>query len=85
MIEAHYFKIATMHTESRKLKIIEELLRLKDEALLTEIEVLLEKGIIDRNHARSKPSDYAGCISQKEASELLQKVAESKSEWNRDF
>ncbi len=77
-----------MYSEARKLHLIEEVLKIKSEAILIEIEALLRKGLIKQlkknELERRKPSDYAGCISPEKATDLLQQVEQSRNEWERD-
>ena len=78
-----------MHPETRKLHVIEEVLKVQSEAVLIELESLLKrKGPVQNktgNGAGSKPSDYAGCISKETAKELLQHIEQSRDEWERDI
>lgn len=56
-----------MITEARKLHIIEELLKLKSEAVLSEVEAVLRRAATPvRNHKRSA-HDFSGIISKKDA------------------
>lgn len=74
-----------MHPEARKLHVIEEVLKVEDEALLMAIEALLENRNSKRSSIKAKPSDYAGCISKDVARQLLQQIEESRNEWERDI
>ncbi len=78
-----------MHSEARKIHVIEEVLKIQSDALLIEIESLLKrKGAEQKkenNVAKEKPSDYAGCISKETATELLQQIEQSRNEWERDI
>lgn len=69
-----------MSSKTRKLHIIEKILNEKNESILIEIETIL-KG----KSPAKKPSDYAGCISEKKARDLLLHVEKSRNEWERDI
>ncbi len=65
-----------MVSEARKLHLIEEMLKIKSEKLLTEVESVLKK------HAKSKKSnftikDFVGIISDKEAAEMKKAITET--------
>ena len=63
-----------MPTEARKLHVIEEVLKAKDEASLVEVESFLKRKNTDRkkeNKPKGRTSDYAGCISKETAKALL--------------
>jgi hypothetical protein len=71
-----------MHSEARKLHVIEEVLKVEDEALLIEVEdVLKKRNAIQNNTNKLKPSDYAGSISKEKAKQMLQQIEESRNEW----
>lgn len=74
-----------MESENRKLRVIEEVLKLEDDAVLTQIEMLLGNRSIDRSRDKNKPSDYIGCISPESARQLLQQIEQSRNEWERDI
>ncbi len=69
-----------MSSKARKLHIIGKILEEKNESVLIKIESIL-KG---KTPAR-KPSDYAGCISENKAKDLLLHVENSRNEWERDI
>ena len=64
-----------MYSEARKIHVIEEVLKLKSEAVLIEIENILKK----RNKADKKASiyDFVGMLSKKEASEMRKAIADT--------
>jgi len=74
-----------MRSEARKLRVIGEVLKLEDEVLLAKVELLLEDRDIEKNSQKTKPSDYAGCISKDTARQLLQQLEQSRNEWERDI
>jgi len=78
-----------MDYEARKIHVIEEVLKVQSEAVLIEIESLLKRKNDERkkekNGIKNKPSDYAGCISEETARELLQQIKKSRNEWERDI
>jgi hypothetical protein len=77
-----FVKNKIMDAEARKLHVIEEVLKVQDEAVLIEVEdVLKKRNAIQKNKSREKPSDYAGCISKETAKQLLQQIEESRNEW----
>jgi len=73
-----------MDSEARKIHVIEQVLKVQSEAVLIEIESLLKrkgwKQKKENNVTKSKPSDYAGCISENTAKELLQQIEQSRNE-----
>lgn len=69
-----------MKAKARKLHIIEKILKEESESVLSKIETILKKKPSNKN-----PSDYAGCISETKARELLQHVENSRKEWERDI
>ncbi len=76
-----------MHSEARKLHVIEEVLKVTDDASLIEVESLLKRKNTEqkKNIVKRTPSDYAGCISEETAKALLQHIEESRNEWERDI
>ena len=78
-----------MYSEARKLHLIEEVLKVKSEAVLIELEAVLKKNndaektsgkIVTR-----KPSDFAGSISKETAQAILTDIEQSRNEWEKDF
>jgi hypothetical protein len=76
-----------MSSEARKIHVIEEVLKVQSEAILIEIEAILRRNGETKkiNGKKDKPSDYAGCISEGTAKELLQQIEQSRNEWERDI
>jgi hypothetical protein len=65
-----------MYSEARKIHLIEEVLKVKNEAVLVEIETILN---IHNLKAGQKHSiyDFVGIISEDEATEMKQAIAET--------
>ncbi len=81
-----------MYSEARKIHLIEEVLKVKNEAILIELEEVLKKNSHkekDTNPSANvitrKPSDFAGCISKETAQLMLADIEQSRNEWERDF
>lgn len=77
-----------MYSEARKLHVIEEVLKIKSEAVLIELEAVLKKNSDTENTSNKvtrKPSDFAGCISKETASVMLADIEQSRNEWEKDF
>lgn len=78
-----------MYSDARKLNLIKEMLDVESDAVLTKLEYILKDELSlkdkEKKSAEAKPSDYAGCISQQTAKELLQYVEQSRNEWERDI
>lgn len=64
---------------NRKLRFIEEYLEVKDEALLTKLEILLHTEKQAINPQKTKPSarDLMGVISEKEAEKMKKDIEEA--------
>lgn len=65
-----------MNAEARKLHLIEAILKVEDEALLNEVENLLEKAEA-RPVERKRPEDFAGIWTEEEAEEIKRSIEES--------
>lgn len=78
-----------MHSEARKLHVIEEVLKVKNEAVLIELEAVLKKNSDAENNSSKiitrKPSDFAGSISKETAQAILIDIEQSRNEWEEDF
>lgn len=73
-----------MQSEARKLRVIEEVLKLEDDTLLAKVELLLEEHDEQKTNQEKKPSEYAGCISKDTAEQLLSQIEQSRNEWERN-
>jgi len=65
-----------MYSEARKIHLIEEMLKIKSDAVLIEIETILNSY---NRTAEKKPSiyDFVGIISREAANEMKQAIAET--------
>lgn len=65
-----------MYLEARKIHLIEEMLKVKSDAVLIELEKILNS---HNNKVEKKPSiyDFVGIISKSEADEMKQAIAET--------
>lgn len=73
-----------MVTEIRKLHVIEEVLKLNNDAILKEVEALLKKSSVSSK--ATKLSDrFAGKLSSKTAKQLQAHILESRNEWERNI
>ena len=71
-----------MISEVRKLHVIEEVLKLEDDAILREMEALLEK--VSKSTKTVKLSEkFAGKLSSKTARQLQEHIVQSRNEWGR--
>ncbi len=61
-----------MYGESKKLHLIEEILKIEDENILNEVETVLAKGKIVAIPGRKSFKDFAGLMSDAEANEFEQ-------------
>ena len=72
-----------MYSEARKLHLIEEMLRIKNEAILVEIESILKKNSEIFSPARPKLSDkYKGVFSKEDAKSFDKHTQVMRGEWN---
>lgn len=64
-----------MYSEARKIHLIEEVLKIKSDAVLLEIETILSS----YNHPKKKASiyDFVGIVSKNEAEDMKQAISES--------
>jgi hypothetical protein len=78
-----------MHSnDTRKIYVIKEVLNLENEIVLTELEDILKGRRPNSKEKKAdniKPSDYAGCISQETAKNLLEQIEQSRKEWERNI
>jgi len=72
-----------MYAETRKLYLIEELLKLNNDALLNEIETILGKSNTAISQRRNF-TDFAGMISLEEADELERNIEDGCEQINED-
>jgi hypothetical protein len=78
-----------MHSEARKIHLIEEVLKVKNEAVLIELEAVLKRNApanqtsVVAGTKVKKPSDFVGILSQKNAQAMLADIEQSRDEWER--
>lgn len=73
-----------MVSETRKLHVIEEVLKLNNDTILKEVEALLKKASVSPK--TTKLSDrFAGKLSAKTAKQLQDHIVQSRNEWERDI
>lgn len=77
----YYFKF--MYTEARKLHLIDEVLKISNEATLSELELVVEKSK-ERKERKSSFSEFAGIWTEKEAVEIERIIEESCETINPD-
>lgn len=65
-----------MVSEARKLHVIEEVLKIKSNKLLTELEAVLKKQTA-ANRSKLTINDFVGILSDKEAVEMKRAIAET--------
>jgi len=65
-----------MISETRKLHVIEEVLKIKNDKLLAELEAVLRKQTSD-NKGKLTINDFVGILSDKEAVEMKKAIAET--------
>jgi len=89
IFDRSFLKILFMYSEARKLHVIEEVLKVRNEAVLIELEAVLKKNREREKDTNNvivrKPSDFAGSISQETARIMLADIEESRNEWERDI
>lgn len=74
-----------MVTDTRKLHLIEALLKTNSDKVLAEVEAVLEKSSTN-THAPTKLSDrFAGNLSTETAKKLQDHIVKSRDEWERDI
>ncbi len=70
-----------MYSESRKIHVIEEVLKVTSDAVLTELETVLKKSRTKNKTVKpvKKPSiyDFVGILSKKEANDMRKAIAET--------
>ncbi len=78
-----------MYSEARKLHLIEEVLKVKSEAVLIELEAVLKKNsdteVTSGKIINRKPSEFAGSITKETAQAILSDIQQSRNEWEKDF
>lgn len=72
-----------MYGEARKLHLIEEILKIENDAVLAEVETVISKSKLAAVHRRSF-RDFAGLMSDAEATELEKIIEEGCEQINAD-
>lgn len=72
-----------MYTEARKLHLIDEVLKISNEATLSELELVVEKSK-ELKERKFSFSDFAGIWTEKEATEIERIIEESCETINPD-
>lgn len=73
-----------MSGEARKLHLIEEILRTENEALLSEVESVLNKGRTSQPYARKSFKEFSGLLTESEADEMQRIIQEGCEQINPD-
>lgn len=74
-----------MVSNARKLYLIEELLKIRSDKVLAEVEAVLKKASVTEI-AKTKLSDrFAGKLSSETGKQLQDYVAQSRNEWERNI
>lgn len=55
-----------MYSEARKLHLIEDVLKIKSEAVLTELENIVKKAVRPKQAEKASAKDFLGLISEKD-------------------
>lgn len=69
----------TMYGESRKLHLIEDILKTEDEAILKQAESLFSKGKVINIPTRKSFTEFAGMLTDEEANEMKRIIEDGKS------
>jgi len=72
-----------MYGEAKKLHLIEAILKVEDDAVLAEVETILSKGNANAT-ARKSFKDFAGVLTDEEASEMEKIIEEGCEQINPD-
>ena len=74
-----------MYTEARKIHLIEEVLKVTNEAVLVELETVIKKSK-KKTEKEKKPSiyDFVGILTRKEANEMRKAIEETSETINPD-
>lgn len=75
-----------MYTESRKIQLLEEVLKLTNEATLIELETVVNKSKKSTSAKVKKPSiyDFVGMLTKKEAKQMRKAIEETCETVNPD-
>ncbi len=73
-----------MYTESRKLQIIEAILKTDNEAVLTAIETIVDQDTVTGKKPKARFSDLLGVLTQEEAESMKKTIEENFEKINPD-
>jgi 3-dehydroquinate dehydratase len=73
-----------MFTESRKIQLLEEVLKVNNEATLVELETLLNKGKKAKEKKAVSAHDFSGLWSKKDAALIEKAIAEACEQIHED-
>jgi len=72
-----------MYSEGKKLHLIEEILRIENESVLNEVEVIIRRNRLREDNAKSV-DDFAGIWTKKEADEIKRIIEDNCEQINPD-
>ena len=73
-----------MYGETKKLHLIEEILKIENETILDEVETIITRGKLHDTAGRRSFKDFAGMMSDEEAKELEKIIEEGCEQINPD-
>ena len=75
-----------MYTESRKIHLLEEVLKITNEATLVELETVVSRSKKNTPAKEKKPSiyDFVGMLTKKEAKQMRKAISETSEKINPD-
>lgn len=73
-----------MHPEARKIYLIEEVLKVKSEAILLELESVLKKAGLYKERKKTSAHDFAGILSKEDADLMNTAIEEGCEQINPD-
>ncbi|HRQ51928.1 MAG TPA: hypothetical protein PLR74_15380 [Agriterribacter sp.] len=73
-----------MHSEARKIHLIEEMLKVKSETVLIELELVLKKAGLYKEKKRTSAHEFAGTLSKEDAALMDAAIEEGCEQINPD-
>ena len=73
-----------MYSEARKIHLIEDLIKVKNEAVLIEIESVLKRAAMDKQINRPSAQDFVGLWSKEDAEAIEKAIEEGCEQINPD-
>lgn len=73
-----------MYSESRKIHLVQEVLKIKSEAVLTELESVLKRAGLYKKKKQLTARDFLGIISKKDAALMEKAIEEGCEQINPD-